>query len=54
MQNIFGASDSVVQGSVTVNATDVELKNSEYETDDDEAIFSVCGKEVSQLPRSAL
>lgn len=36
MQNIFGASDSVVQGSVTVNATDVELKNSEYDTEYDE------------------
>lgn len=36
VQNIFAASDSVVQGSVTVNATDVELKNSDYETDDDE------------------
>ena len=36
VQNIFGASDSVVQGSVTVNATDVELKNSEYDTEYDE------------------
>ena len=36
VQNIFAASDSVVQGSVTVNATDVELKNSEYNTEDDE------------------
>lgn len=36
VQNIFGASDSVVQGSVAVNATDVELKNSEYDTEYDE------------------
>ena len=36
VQNIFAASDSVVQGSVTVNATDVELKNSEYNTEYDE------------------
>ena len=36
VQNIFGASDSVVQSSVTVNATDVELKNSEYDTEYDE------------------
>lgn len=36
VQNIFAASDSVVQGSVTVNATDVELKNSEYDTEYDE------------------
>ena len=36
VQNIFGASDSVVQGAVTVNTTDVELKNSEYNTEYDE------------------
>lgn len=36
VQNIFAASDSVVQGSVTVNATNVELKNSEYDTEYDE------------------
>ena len=36
VQNIFAASDSVVQGSVTVNATDVELKNSYYNTEYDE------------------
>ena len=36
VQNIFAASDSAVQGSVTVNATDVELKNSEYNTEYDE------------------
>ena len=36
IQNIFGASDSEVQGSVTVNATDVELKNSYYDTEYDE------------------
>ena len=36
VQNIFDASASSVQGSVTVNATDVELKNSEYDTEDDE------------------
>ena len=36
VQNIFAASDSVVQGSVTVNATDVELKNSYYNTKYDE------------------
>ena len=36
VENIFGASDSVVQGAVTVNTTDVELKNSEYNTEYDE------------------
>ena len=36
VQNIFAASDSAVQGSVTINATDVELKNSEYNTEYDE------------------
>lgn len=36
VQNIFGASDSNVSGAVTVTATDVELRNSEYGTDYDE------------------
>ena len=36
VQNIFGASDSNVSGAVTVTATNVELRNSEYETDYDE------------------
>ena len=34
--NIYGASDSVVQKGVTINATDVELKSSLYETEYDE------------------
>ena len=36
VQNIFGASDSNVSGAVTVTATNVELRNSEYGTDYDE------------------
>ena len=36
VQNIFGASDSDVSGAVTVTATNVELRNSEYGTDYDE------------------
>ena len=36
VENIFGASDSVVQGAVTVNTTNVELKNSYYNTEYDE------------------
>lgn len=36
VQNIFGASDSNVSGAVTVTATNVELRNSEYRTDYDE------------------
>ena len=45
VQNIFGASDSNVQGSVTVTATDVELKNSEYNTEYDEGyIFGLWEK----------
>ena len=47
VQNIFAASDSVVQGSVTVNATDVELKNSEYNTEYDEGyIFGLWEKGI--------
>ncbi len=34
--NIYGASDSVVQKGVTINATDVELRSSLYETEYDE------------------
>ena len=34
--NIYGASDSVVQKGVTINATDVELRSSLYETKYDE------------------
>ena len=34
--NIYGASDSVVQGGVAINATDVELRSSLYETKYDE------------------
>ena len=33
--NIYGASDSVVQKGVTINATDVELRSSLYETEYD-------------------
>lgn len=34
--NIYGASDSVVQKGVTINATDVELRSSLYETEYDD------------------
>mgnify|MGYP004608915151 FL=1 len=45
VQNIFGASDSDVSGAVTVTAADVELRNSEYGTDDDEGyIFGLWEK----------
>ena len=48
VQNIFGASDSNVQGSVTVTATDVELKNSEYNTEYDEGyIFGLWEKGIA-------
>lgn len=47
VQNIFGASDSAVQGSVIVTATDVELKNSEYDTEYDEGyIFGLWEKGI--------
>lgn len=47
VQNIFGASDSNVEGSVTVTATDVELKNSEYNTEYDEGyIFGLWEKGI--------
>lgn len=47
VQNIFGASDSTVKGTVTVNVTDAELKNSLYDTDDDEGyVFGLWEKGI--------
>lgn len=54
VQNIFGASDSNVSGAVTVTATNVELRNSEYGTDYDEGyVFGLWEKGTPQ-PQTAL
>ena len=51
VESIYGASDSNIQGSVTVKATDVELKNSDYGTKYDEGnIFGLCDDSTANGP----
>ena len=49
--NIYGASDSVVQKGVTINATDVELRSRSYETKYDEGY--IAGLWEGDIPSTA-